>query len=163
AWLAGRYPGAFPARRRPGLAWWGARTAARGLVEAARGRDRDRALWAVLEPLEQVTFELGRSLPNTRPPGGGSRRPARPGAPGGAPDPGSLPVPAVAADLAVAAVRLRLLAIRAARPGSLLVHRGAIERWGPPPGGGDDLVWTARLLRGRWGVLVPGSVAVRAA
>jgi glycosyltransferase involved in cell wall biosynthesis len=67
AWLAGRYPGVFPARRRPGLVWWGVRTAARGLAEAARGRDRDRALWAVLEPLEQVTFEFGRSLPNTRP------------------------------------------------------------------------------------------------
>jgi GT2 family glycosyltransferase len=66
AWLAREYPGAFPARRRPGLVWWGVRTAARGLVEAARGRSRDRALWAVLEPIEQVTFELGRSLPNTR-------------------------------------------------------------------------------------------------
>ena len=66
AWLAREYPGVFPARRRPGLVWWGVRTAARGLVEAARGRSRDRALWAVLEPLEQVTFEFGRLLPNTR-------------------------------------------------------------------------------------------------
>jgi mycofactocin glycosyltransferase len=67
AWLAARYPGVFPARRRPGLVWWAVRTATRGVVEAARTRDRDRALWAVLEPLEQVTFEFGRSLPNTRP------------------------------------------------------------------------------------------------
>jgi mycofactocin glycosyltransferase len=67
AWLADEYPGSFPARRRPGLIWWGVRTAASGLVAAARSRDRDRALWAVFDPLEQITFELGRSLPNERP------------------------------------------------------------------------------------------------
>jgi GT2 family glycosyltransferase len=67
AWLANEYPGAFPARRRPGLIWWGLRTAARGLVSAARSRDRDKALWALFEPVEQITFELGRSLPNERP------------------------------------------------------------------------------------------------
>jgi GT2 family glycosyltransferase len=67
AWLASEYPGAFPARRRPGLIWWGVRTAAKGLVSAARSRDRDKALWALFEPLEHITFELGRSLPNKRP------------------------------------------------------------------------------------------------
>jgi glycosyltransferase involved in cell wall biosynthesis len=67
AWLAGRYPGAFPARRRLGLLWWGVRTAATGLVSAARSRDRDTALRAVFEPLEHIAFELGRSLPNERP------------------------------------------------------------------------------------------------
>jgi GT2 family glycosyltransferase len=67
AWLASRYPGAFPARRRPGLVWWGVRTAVKGLFGAARSRDRDKALWAVFEPLEQLSFEFGRSLPNERP------------------------------------------------------------------------------------------------
>jgi mycofactocin glycosyltransferase len=67
AWIAREYPGTFPARRRPGLVWWGVRTAARGLVSAARSRDRDKALWAVFEPLEQLTVEFGRSLSNERP------------------------------------------------------------------------------------------------
>jgi glycosyltransferase involved in cell wall biosynthesis len=67
AWIADRYPGAFPARRRPGLVWWGIRTAVKGLASAARSRDRDKALWAVFEPLEHITFEFGRSLPNERP------------------------------------------------------------------------------------------------
>jgi mycofactocin glycosyltransferase len=67
AWLAAEYPGSFPPRRRPGLVWWGVRTAAKGLVSAARTRDRDRALWAVFEPLEFIMREFGRSLPNERP------------------------------------------------------------------------------------------------
>jgi GT2 family glycosyltransferase len=67
AWLAGRYPGAFPARRRTGLLWWGVRTAVKGLSSAARSRDRDTALRALFEPLELLSFELGRSLPNERP------------------------------------------------------------------------------------------------
>ena len=66
-WLARNYPGAFPARRRPGLVWWGVRTAARGLVSGARSRDRDKVLFALFEPLEHITFEFGRSLPNERP------------------------------------------------------------------------------------------------
>jgi mycofactocin glycosyltransferase len=64
AWLHRNYPGSIPPRRRPGLLWWGARTAAKGLVRAARARDRDRALWAVFEPLEHLAYEFGRSLPN---------------------------------------------------------------------------------------------------
>jgi hypothetical protein len=67
AWLERQYPGSFPARRRPGLVWWAIRTAGRGLAAAARARDRDRALWAVFEPLEALAWELGRSLPNERP------------------------------------------------------------------------------------------------
>ena len=67
AWLCENYPGVFPARRRPGLVWWGVRTAAKRLVGAARSRDRDEALWGLFEPLEQLTFEFGRSLPNERP------------------------------------------------------------------------------------------------
>jgi len=67
AWLAREYPGAFPARGRPGLVWWGARHLTGGLLEAARLRDRDRALWAVFDPLELLAHEFGRSLPNERP------------------------------------------------------------------------------------------------
>lgn len=67
AWLDRTYPGSFPARRRPGLMWWALRFAARGLVEARRRRNRDMALRAVLEPLEQLSYEFGRSLPNERP------------------------------------------------------------------------------------------------
>jgi GT2 family glycosyltransferase len=67
AWLARRYPGAFPARRRPGLAWWGVRTLVKGIVRAARERDRDAAVYALFEPLELLSFEFGRSLPNERP------------------------------------------------------------------------------------------------
>ncbi len=51
----------------PGLLWWGLRTTARGLVTAIRTRDRDRALWALYEPVEVVVWEFGRSLPNERP------------------------------------------------------------------------------------------------
>lgn len=67
AWIDGQYPGASPPRRRLGLIWWGLRTAVSGLVAAARSRDRDRALWAVFEPIEAVAYEFGRSLPNERP------------------------------------------------------------------------------------------------
>src|SRR4051812_15089139 len=67
AWLARSYPGAFPARRRPGLVWWGIRTAASGVIRAARERDRDTAIYPLSEPLELLSFEFGRSLPNERP------------------------------------------------------------------------------------------------
>ena len=64
AWLARQYPGSFPARRRPGMLWWGLRTAVRGLLIAAYRRDRDWALWALFEPLEHLSYEFGRSLRN---------------------------------------------------------------------------------------------------
>lgn len=67
AWLNREYPGAFPARRLPGLVWWGVRHAARGLRSAARSRSRDDLLWALLDPLEMIAHEVGRSLPNERP------------------------------------------------------------------------------------------------
>lgn len=67
AWLEGAYPGSLPARRRTGLTWWALRHAGRGLLAAARERDRDQALVALLDPLEQLSFELGRTLPNRRP------------------------------------------------------------------------------------------------
>ncbi len=68
-------------------------------------------------------------------------------------------------DLLVSALEQRVLSLRVARRGSLLVRRSAV---GVPDGGSrrldpmtDDLEWTARLLRDRPGLLVPGSVAVR--
>lgn len=67
AWLDREYPGSFPARRRPGLVLWGIRFAARGLLAAGRRRDRDGARRAVFEPLEQLSYEFGRSIPNERP------------------------------------------------------------------------------------------------
>jgi mycofactocin glycosyltransferase len=67
AWLNREYPGAAPARRRLGLTWWAMRHAARNLVAAARTRDRDLAVSAVLDPLELLAHEFGRSLPNERP------------------------------------------------------------------------------------------------
>lgn len=67
AWLEREYPGSFPARRRPGLVWWALRTAVRRLFSAIRTGDRDTALWALLDPLETLAWEFGRSLPNERP------------------------------------------------------------------------------------------------
>lgn len=66
AWLADAYPGSFPGHRRPGLVFWALRHASSRLLAAARARDRDQALWAVFEPLDIVTREFGRSLPNRR-------------------------------------------------------------------------------------------------
>lgn len=66
-WLDRLYPGSFPARRRPGLLWWAVRDMTRRLLAAAWRRDRDQALLAVLDPLEQLAVEFGRSLPNERP------------------------------------------------------------------------------------------------
>jgi GT2 family glycosyltransferase len=67
AWLERQYPGSFPARRRPGLVWWAIRSSSRALGSALHARDRDRAIWAVCEPLELLAWEFGRSLPNERP------------------------------------------------------------------------------------------------
>jgi GT2 family glycosyltransferase len=88
AWLDRRYPGSFPARRRPGLIWWGIRHAARVAARNALRRDRDELLLGVLTPIWELAFEFGRSLPNERPlprrwrrlwpgsgPGPGPRRP----------------------------------------------------------------------------------------
>ena len=67
SWLERNYPGSFPARRRSGLILWALRTSIRGLAATARSRSRDRAIWAVFEPLEALVWEFGRSLPNERP------------------------------------------------------------------------------------------------
>ena len=67
----------------------------------------------------------------------------------------------LARELAIAGAQHRLVAIRAAPYGSLLVRREAVERHGPPrvdfAGAGDDLEWTGRMLRDAPGYLVPGS------
>jgi len=70
-----------------------------------------------------------------------------------------------ARELAMAGADHRLAALRAARYGSLLVHRRAVQRHGAPrpefADAGDDLEWTGRLLRDEPGYLAPRSVAVR--
>jgi mycofactocin glycosyltransferase len=62
-WLAREHPGAMPARRRPGLAWWSARRAAAGVGALARG-DRDGAICGLLDGPAVWAFELGRLAPN---------------------------------------------------------------------------------------------------
>jgi GT2 family glycosyltransferase len=66
AWLEREYPGSFPARRRPGLVWWGTRRLLGGVLRGVRRRDRDELVSAVLDPLEQLSYEFGRSLSNDR-------------------------------------------------------------------------------------------------
>ena len=79
----------------------------------------------------------------------------------------ALPVPEVhRAELVAEMLERRLLPLRAARRGALLVRGQALQRTGvidmrhPTT---DDLEWTARLLRAELGVLVPTSVAIRGA
>lgn len=71
----------------------------------------------------------------------------------------------LARELAMAGADHRLAALRAARSGSLLVDRRAVERHGPPRPdfgpAGRDLEWTGRVLRDDPGYLVPTSIAVR--
>ena len=67
AWLERQYPGSFPARALPGLLWWGLCTATTGVLAAIWERDRDRAVWALLDPFDLIVWEIGRSLPNQRP------------------------------------------------------------------------------------------------
>ena len=86
--------------------------------------------------------------------------------PGGTPHPSTLPWPVLLDKEAVlSAAAHRLVAVRAARHGSLLVRRSAIETEGLPRSRyratADDLEWTSRLLRAGPGFLVPASVAVR--
>ena len=86
--------------------------------------------------------------------------------PDGRMDPDALPWPRLLArELAMAGADHRLAALRAARAGSLLVERRAVERHGPPRADfaatGGDLEWTGRLLRDDPGYVVPRSLAVR--
>jgi Glycosyl transferase family group 2 len=62
-WLAREHPGAMPARRWPGLAWWSAKRTAAGLAALARG-DRDGAIVGLLDGPAVWAFELGRLVPN---------------------------------------------------------------------------------------------------
>jgi hypothetical protein len=62
-WLAREHPGALPARRWPGLAWWSLRRAGAGLEAALRG-DRDGAIRGLLDGPAVWAFELGRLAPN---------------------------------------------------------------------------------------------------
>lgn len=67
AWLDRQYPGSVPRKKRPGLLWWAVRFAVKGLLRAGRARDRDKAILAVFDPLELISYEFGRSLKNQRP------------------------------------------------------------------------------------------------
>lgn len=83
--------------------------------------------------------------------------------PGGSPDRLALPIPAVSdPELTLGAFERGVLALRAARRGSLLVRGESFARAGLRTTDRDDMLWTARLLRGEPGYLVPASVAVRA-
>lgn len=66
-------------------------------------------------------------------------------------------------EVVIAAARRRLVSLRLARWGSLLVAAQALEDHGLPradyDGGADDLEWTARLLRDERGYLAPRSVS----
>jgi hypothetical protein len=62
-WLAREHPGALPARRWPGLAWWSLQRAAAGVIALARG-DRDGAIAGLLDGPAVWAFELGRLAPN---------------------------------------------------------------------------------------------------
>ena len=72
-WIERHYPGAMPAHRLPGLVLWALGSSARGLLAASRSRDGDAAVRALLGPIDSVAFELGRLIPNRRPPVGGAR------------------------------------------------------------------------------------------
>ena len=62
-WLAARWPGAFPARRWPGLLRWGLSRALAGARALASG-DRDAAILGLLDGPAVWAFELGRLVPN---------------------------------------------------------------------------------------------------
>ena len=72
-WLEREYPGAAPPHRWPGFLLWGLRSSVAALVRAARARDRDAALVALIDPVVASARELGRQRPNTV-------RPSSPGA-----------------------------------------------------------------------------------
>ncbi len=70
-------------------------------------------------------------------------------------------------EVVIAAAQRRLVSLRLARWGSLLVHRTALAEHDLPradfAGGADDLEWTARILRMGHGYLAPHSVVTRRA
>lgn len=86
--------------------------------------------------------------------------------PGGELHPDALPWPEIfEKEISTAACARRLVSLRAARPGSLLIRAAAVREHGLPRADfvshGEVLEWTARMLRDGNGYLVPASVAVR--
>jgi mycofactocin glycosyltransferase len=67
AWIDRHYPGAVPLIARTGLIRWAVGSTLRGIVRAARKRDRDAALLALFRPVEALAWDLGRLMPNERP------------------------------------------------------------------------------------------------
>ena len=80
-------------------------------------------------------------------------------------DPGGAPwIPLLDRITVIAAARRRLVSLRMARWGSLLVRRAAIDRYGLPSArmtAADDLEWTARLLLDERGYLAPQAISRR--
>ncbi len=72
-------------------------------------------------------------------------------------------LPLLDREVVIAAARRRLVSLRLARWGSLLVRADAIDAHGLPrrdfDRGADDLEWTSRLLRDDHGYLAPRSLA----
>jgi hypothetical protein len=68
AWLDRAYPGSVALVSGGGLLRWAIRETIRGLFRAARRRDRDAAIYAVLHPLESLAWQVGRRLSNEVPP-----------------------------------------------------------------------------------------------
>lgn len=84
----------------------------------------------------------------------------------GEPHPAALPINRLThKEVVIEACRHRLVSVRAVRHGSILVSRTALEDAGMPRSDyvadGDDLEWTARILRDSEGYLVPQSLAMR--
>lgn len=74
AWVNRMYPGAVPLIASPSLLRWAATTIVGGVARAARHRDRDTAILALLRPVEALAWQFGRLLPNERPLTSASRR-----------------------------------------------------------------------------------------
>ena len=66
AWIAGDIPAPVRSSVGRGLVRWAVRTTLGGLF-AARRRDRDRALFAVLRPLEAIVWKSGGCFPTRAP------------------------------------------------------------------------------------------------
>ena len=67
AWISRNYPGSLPLASGRGLVSWAARSTAKELIAAARRRDRDAVIYALLRPVDALAWELGRLLSNERP------------------------------------------------------------------------------------------------
>lgn len=68
AWVARRYPGSVPLVGQASLLRWALSTTLGGFARAARERNRDAAIMAVMRPVEALAWEFGRRLlSNERP------------------------------------------------------------------------------------------------